>query len=125
MPFVLAFFLAIGLAFSALGGFALYRFPDVYTRLHGTTKCTTFGSMFISISAILWGLWRYFQSGEGRFLVLIVHVIIAFVALLITNATGAHAIARAAHRSGILPRQAIVDVLYEDKKKEKRGGVSQ
>ena len=125
MSFFLAFFLAIGLAFCALGGFALYRFPDVYTRLHGTTKCTTFGSMFISISAIIWGLWRYFQTGEGRFLVLIVHVVIAFIALLVTNATGAHAIARAAYRSGILPRQAIVDALHEDTKKEKRGGASQ
>ncbi len=125
MPFLLAIFLAIGLAFCVLGGFALYRFPDVYTRLHGTTKCTTFGSMFISISAILWSLWRFIQTGEGRFLVFVVHVGIAFVALLVTNATGAHAIARAAHRSGVMPRQAIVDALQKDKKKSERGGAAQ
>ncbi len=125
MSFLLAFFLAIGLAFCTLGGIALYRFPDVYTRLHGTTKCTTFGSMFISIAAILWGFWRFVQTGEGRFLVLMVHVIIAFIALLVTNATGAHAIARAAHRSGVFPRQAIIDVLQKDQKSQKKGGGSQ
>ena len=125
MPFLLAIFLAIGLVFCTLGGVALYRFPDVYTRLHGTTKCTTFGSMFVSISAILWSLWRFIQTGEGRFLVFIVHVSIAFIALLVTNATGAHAIARAAHRSGVMPRQAIVDVLQQDRKNQKEGGVSQ
>ncbi|PIV67874.1 MAG: cation:proton antiporter, partial [Euryarchaeota archaeon CG01_land_8_20_14_3_00_38_12] len=36
-------------------------------------------------------------------------------ALLITNPTGAHAIARAAHRSGIMPKQAVTDELKEDK----------
>jgi multicomponent Na+:H+ antiporter subunit G len=51
-----------------------------------------------------------------------VHVAIAILALLITNPTGAHAIARAAHRSGVLPKMAVIDRLAEDEKK--KGGVS-
>jgi multicomponent Na+:H+ antiporter subunit G len=114
--------LGIGVAFNFLGTVALYRFPDVYTRLHGTTKCTTFGSIFTSAAVVVFALERYFATGEGRFTTLTVHVIIAIFALLISNATGAHAIARSAHRSGVMPKYAVVDRLAEDHRK--KGGVS-
>lgn len=109
--------LLIGVAFNLLGAVALYRFPDVYTRLHGTTKCTTFGSLFTSLAVVLFALFRLLQTGEGRFVTLAVHTLVAILALLVTNATGAHAIARAAHRSGVAPKMAVVDRLAEDRKK--------
>lgn len=117
MVFVLALLLGIGVAFNLLGAVALYRFPDVYTRLHGTTKCTTFGSLFTSLAVVSYALVRFGTSGEGRFVTLALHTGVAIVALLVTNATGAHAIARAAHRSGVAPRQAVIDRLAEDRKK--------
>jgi len=40
-----------------------------------------------------------------------IHSVLALVALLVTNATGAHAMARAAHRSGEKPARAVVDDL--------------
>jgi multicomponent Na+:H+ antiporter subunit G len=40
-----------------------------------------------------------------------IHAVLALVALVVTNATGAHAIARAAHRSGEKPARAMVDDL--------------
>ena len=43
------------------------------------------------------------------------HTIVALAALVITNPTGAHAIARAAHRSGVKPKFAVVDRLEEMK----------
>jgi len=110
--------LGIGLAFNVLGVVALYRFPDVYTRLHGTTKCTTFGSIFTSASVVVYSISKYVTTGEPRFLTFAVHVIIAIFALLITNPTAAHAIARAAHKSGIKPI-GIVDKLSEEKAGEK------
>lgn len=109
--------LAVGFAFNALGSFALLRFPDVYTRIHGATKCTTFGSIFLFLSVIVYG----FTQGGAKFDTLAVHAIIALLALLLTNPTGSHAIARAAHRRGILPEQAVVDDL-ESKGSEKGGG---
>jgi multicomponent Na+:H+ antiporter subunit G len=112
------FLLAIGVFFNVLGTIALYRFPDVYTRLHGTTKCTTFGSMFTSAAVVFYAVQMHSSTGEGRFGTLAVHVVIAILALLISNPTGAHAIARAAHRSGVLPRFAVVDRLAEDEKKK-------
>lgn len=122
MIVLIVFFLVVGVLFNLLGTVALFRFPDVFTRLHGTTKCTTFGSIFTSSAVILFAIQKLLTTGEGRFVTLIIHVAIAILALLITNPTGAHAIARAAHRSGVLPKYAVVDRLAEDEKK--KGGVS-
>ena len=110
--------MAIGVFFNLLGGIGLLRFPDVYTRLHAGTKCTTFGSIFICGSVILIGL-RMWYTGSTDGSVLAIHSLVALVAILLTNPTGAHAIARAAHRSGIVPVRAVVDDL-KNQKVEKR-----
>ena len=120
MFLILAPLLLVGLAFNILGAVSLYRFPDVYTRLHGTTKCTTFGTLFTMFSVVAYSLGRLVSTGEARFAVFIIHGAVAALVLLITNATGAHAIARAAHRSGTLPARAVVDRLEE--KEEAKGG---
>ncbi len=99
----------IGVAFNGLGALALLRFPDVYTRLHGATKCTTFGSIFTAAAVIVYG----FARGGAAYQTLAIHAIIALLALLITNPTGSHAIARASYRSGIKPKGAVVDKLED------------
>ena len=104
--------LAIGIIFNLLGSLGLLRFPDVYTRLHAGTKCTTFGSIFICFVAIVYGLWKWYDGNE-QMATLAVHSFIALIAILLTNPTGAHAIARAAHRSGVKPSQAVIDDLEE------------
>jgi multicomponent Na+:H+ antiporter subunit G len=110
LDIIVYIFLAVGVFFNLLGGIGLLRFPDVYTRLHAGTKCTTFGSIFICVSVILLGLkYWYFGSTDGS--VLAIHTAGALIAILITNPTGAHAIARAAHRSGVKPYKAVVDDL--------------
>jgi len=112
MEWVLYACLVIGLLFNLLAVVGLLRFPDVYTRLHAGTKCATFGSIFLSLAVILYGLWRFYDGNEAM-AALSIHAFIALVALLLTNPTGAHAIARAAHRSGVVPLQAVVDDLEE------------
>ncbi len=106
----------IGICFNGLGSFALMRFPDVYTRLHGATKATTFGSIFTSLAVIIYGFLKWGTTNNSKFGVLALHAILALIALLITNPTGAHAIARAAHKSGVLPKFAVKDDLLEDSK---------
>jgi len=103
--------LGIGVFFNLLAGVGLLRFPDVYTRLHAGTKCTTFGSIFIIGSVILLGLKNWWFDTDMNGSVLAIHSIFALVAILITNPTGAHAIARAAHRSGVKPVGVVVDDL--------------
>ncbi len=102
-------FLVIGVIFNLLGSVALLRFPDVYTRLHGATKCTTFGSIFTTLAVIVYGIW----NGGGKYWTLAVHAFVALICLLLTNPTSAHAIAQASHRIGIRPKYAVVDRLEE------------
>ncbi|MDD1724093.1 MAG: monovalent cation/H(+) antiporter subunit G [Methanospirillum sp.] len=104
---------AIGLIFNALGIIGILRFPDVYTRLHASTKATTFGTIFLGIAIIVYAVATYIGTADGQYLMLVVHTVIAIFALAITNAAGSHAIARAAHRSGQLPEPAVVDRLKE------------
>ncbi|MDR1376385.1 MAG: monovalent cation/H(+) antiporter subunit G [Synergistaceae bacterium] len=111
--------LLVSLFFNCLGVASLYRFPDLYTRLHGATKCSTFGTLFGIFGLLLYSLVRFMAEGERRFLVLFIHVAIGGIVLLISNPAGAHALARAAHRSGILPEPAAVDALEEADKHKK------
>ncbi|MGC9529349.1 MAG: monovalent cation/H(+) antiporter subunit G [Candidatus Bipolaricaulaceae bacterium] len=110
MKVLIYIFLAIGAAFHGLGAVALIRFPDVYTRIHGATKCTTFGSLFSILAVVIYG----FVQGGGEGGTLAVHALVALGLLLLTNPTGSHALARAAHRAGIKPFQAVVDRLEEE-----------
>ncbi len=109
MNILLYILLGIGVLFNGLGAVALIRFPDMYTRLHGATKCAAFGSLFTALGVIAYG----FARGGAEYNTLAIHVIIALIALLVTNPTGSHAIARAAYRSGIKPLGAIVDKLED------------
>jgi len=117
---ILYIFLGIGVFFNLLGSIGLLRFPDVYTRLHAGTKCTTFGSIFICGSVMILGIKMWYQgSTDGS--VLTIHTAGAIIAILLTNPTGAHAIARAAHRSGVKPVKAVIDTLAKnDSKKNKK-----
>jgi len=107
--------LAIGVVFNTLGVIGLLRFPDLYTRMHATTKCTTFGSIFTSLAVVVYGLYLFFTVNDSQYLTLAIHAFLAAGFLAFTNAVSAHAIARAAHRSGIMPMLAVVDRLAEAK----------
>jgi len=117
--------IGIGLFFNLLASIGLLRFPDVYTRLHAGTKCTTFGSIFLIGSVVLVGLNLWWENDTNGS-VLAIHSSVALIAILLTNPVGAHAIARAAHRSGVQPVGAIIDELAEKPGKtaldSKKGG---
>lgn len=108
-------FLGIGLFFNTLGVIGLLRFPDLYTRMHATTKATTFGSVFTSLSVVVFSGSLFLTSSDPQYITLGIHAFIAALALAFTNAVSSHAIARAAHKSGILPSPAVVDRLQEAK----------
>jgi len=100
----------LGIIFNLLAVISLYRFPDVYTRLHGSALCTTLGSFFVYLAAIIYVIQRF---GSQEITLLSFHTVFIFIMLLITVSTGSHAIARAAYKSGIMPKYAIVDKLGE------------
>lgn len=105
-------FIAIGCFFNLVAVIGLHRLPDFYTRLHAGTKCTTFGSIFLILAVIIQSvkIWSITGASSPQS-VLTIHAFIALIAIFATNPTGAHAIARAGHRSKIKPARAVVDDL--------------
>lgn len=112
-------FLGISVTFNLLGSFSLHRFPDVYTRLHGATKCTTFGTIFAVLAVVVHAAYRLHLTGDPKYLQMALHSLVALIALLLTNPVGAHAIAKAAHLSGYKPARAVIDA-YETKRGERK-----
>ena len=109
-------FIAIGCFFNLMAALGLHRFPDVYTRLHAGTKCTTFGSIFLIGAVVMQSISAWAAEGiSSPQSILSIHALIALAAILLTNPTSAHAISRAAHRSGIKPARAVVDDLEKEK----------
>ena len=78
--------LLIGLFFFTVGTIGLLRMPDIYTRMHASTKCDTLGVSLILLGIII--------NLGFTFLSLKIFLIIIFI--WITNPTAAHAIGRAA-----------------------------
>ncbi|MFO7792031.1 MAG: monovalent cation/H(+) antiporter subunit G [Candidatus Saliniplasma sp.] len=116
---ILYILLAISVIFNGLGIIGLHRFPDVYTRLHAATKCTTFGTIFMTFTIMAYGgVMYYWHPAQEQYLNMAIHTFVALLAILVTNPTGAHALSRAAHRIGVLPEKAVVDHLADKEEGE-------
>ena len=83
--------IAVGGFFLTVGTVGLLRLPDVYNRLHATSKATTLGAA----SVFLAGFVYYGPQGPG------LTSLVGIVFLFLTAPTGAHMISRAAHRLGV------------------------
>ena len=98
--------IVIGILFDLSGCIGLVRLPDVYNRIQAATKCVTIGTSLIVVGCVVW---------LGT-LAAVVKGILCIAFLLVTSATAAHALARAAHRSGVeLCGQNVVDRYAEDR----------
>lgn len=83
----------VGAFFFIVGTLGLMRFPDFYARTHAATKCDTVGAGSILLAlAIL----RGFAPDTLKLLLLAVLV-------LLSSPTAAHALSRAAYRTGLKP----------------------
>jgi multicomponent Na+:H+ antiporter subunit G len=103
---VLDFVLIVGAFCSLVGCLGLIRFPDVYNRIHAQTVAIIGGCVLSLLGLCLYtGLSVYTLKAI---------TIAAF--LFLTNPISSHAIARAAHKSGVkLWAKSVVDKLEEDK----------
>jgi len=79
---------AIGCFFLTVGTVGLIRLPDVYNRLHATTKATTLGAASIFLA----GAVHFGPFGPD------IPSLVAIVFLFITAPTGAHMISRSARK---------------------------
>ena len=98
-------FISIGVLFNFFGCVGLVRLPDVYNRLQAATKCVTLGTCFILIGVLVFdGI-----TSMGT------KALLCMVFILLTSPTGAHALARGAHKFGIrLWSKSVIDKYWED-----------
>ena len=97
--------IVIGLAFDFFGCLGLIRFPDVYTRLQASAKCITLGTC-----GIILGLVCYKGFGATS-----IKAFLCLIFIVLTAPVSAHALARAAYRSGVKPwAGTVVDDYSED-----------
>lgn len=90
--------LLLGATIMVLGALGILRFPDVYTRLHASTKCDTGGAMSILIATAL--------IIPAPTMVKIKLLVLTFLIVMI-NPMVSHAIARGAHKSGVKPKGEV------------------
>ena len=99
----------IGVLFVLFGSVGLVRLPDLYNRLQAATKCVTMGTCSILLGIII---------SQG-FSPVSLKALLCIVFILLTNPTAAHALAHAAHTSGVkLWDKSVCDKYAEDEKQK-------
>ncbi|MEQ9506305.1 MAG: monovalent cation/H(+) antiporter subunit G [Hyphomonas sp.] len=84
----------LGAILCVIGTIGVLRFPDFYTRLHAASITDTSGAGLVLLGMALMA---------PHWLVLVkVFCMLGF--LMLTSATGSHALANAAHTAGLQPR---------------------
>ncbi|RLI72734.1 Na+/H+ antiporter subunit G [Candidatus Heimdallarchaeota archaeon] len=84
-----------GTFFYAISSLGLIRMPDVYNRMQTATKSATLGSLGVIMGV---GIWAVGDVGSYSW---IPKTLIIAVFLLLTNPIAAHALIRAAYKSGV------------------------
>jgi len=104
---VIILLLLAGVFFYFVGTIGLIRLPDVYSRLHATTKCDTLGVGLIFLSLILL---NPISVNSVKLMIIVLFV-------WITNPTSAHIIARASYRTNMAccPETKRIDATEGDK----------
>ena len=88
---VTALLIAVGTFFLAVGTIGILRYPDVYNRMHATSKAATLGAAGI----VLAGTVHYGPQEAGLI------SLVGLVFLFLTAPTGAHMISRSAQKMGV------------------------
>jgi multicomponent Na+:H+ antiporter subunit G len=88
---VVSALLLTGCFFFLAGTIGVLRLPDVFTRLHPSTKCDTLGAGSVLTAMAIYSGW----SGD------IFRLAVIGFFLLISSATCGHAIGRSARKTGI------------------------
>ncbi|HUV11783.1 MAG TPA: monovalent cation/H(+) antiporter subunit G [Acidimicrobiia bacterium] len=92
----------IGASFSVIAAIGVWRFPDVFARMHAATKTATFGLLVILTGA------AFRMKTEPD----IIKLALVFAFQLLTAPIAAHMIGRAAYRSGgSLSSSTVLDEL--------------
>jgi multicomponent Na+:H+ antiporter subunit G len=106
----------IGLFFNVAAVVGILRLPDVYCRLHSSSKNTTLGSLLIILALVI----RQLEVGAYP---AAVKILFMGLLLLIVTPIGSHALARAAYKFGVpLWEGTIVDQYAQTEAKGSASG---
>ena len=86
-------FAGIGGLFFLVGTLGVLRLPDFFCRTHAATKCDTVGAGSLLVALAIYNGWQ-----PSTLKILLVAILVLF-----TSPTAGHALARAAHRTGLQP----------------------
>lgn len=101
-----AIFLLAGSFFALVSAIGVFRLPDLFTRMHASSKAGTLGAGLIMAALAI-----HFQETS-----LTVEVLLIIAFIVSTAPIAAHAIARAAYRTGEpLWNQSVIDDLKSAK----------
>lgn len=107
IDFIAEIIIVIGGIFSIIGSIGVLRMPDPYNRIHSQTIGVVGGTILILLGVVLLEGARPYG----------IKVLLIAIIIFVTNPVGSHAIARAAHRSGVEPTDKTVrDDLENDNK---------
>jgi multicomponent Na+:H+ antiporter subunit G len=99
----LAILLLLGGGFTLVAGLGLLRMPDVFIRMHASTKAGTLGVGLILLAAAL-------HFGDSA---IAARALLIALFVLLTAPVAAHLIARAAYRTGTpLWDRSVIDELH-------------
>ncbi len=93
MTIVVYALLVFGIFFGVLGNLGVLRFPDIYTRLHASSKCGVTSLLSILLALMIL---KGFTPMSGRILVIIIF-------FLTSSPVASHIIGRRAWEEGIRP----------------------
>lgn len=93
MEIMVYLFLLLGLIFNTIGVLGLLIFPDIYTRIHGSSTCATTAVLSVFIAAAL-------NAGISA---VSTKVFVITVFYLLTGPVSSHIIAQFAWNSGVTP----------------------
>jgi multicomponent Na+:H+ antiporter subunit G len=106
-----AVLLVMATAFVLLTALGLWRFDDLYSRIHAATKAVTMGVLLVIAAAVL----RVESSTD------VVKLLLAGVLQLISSPVSGHMLARAAYWAGTpLSPHTVIDELNELGRTESR-----
>ncbi len=104
MEWIAAILLVLGASFMFVAALGIIRLPDVFTRMHATTKASSFGTGLMLVSMIL-----YFRQPY-----IFVESILVIIFIFFTAPVASHMLGRAAYLLKVpLWEGTVIDQLHD------------
>ena len=104
LPWIASALLLLGALIGLVGAIGVLRLPDSYTRMHAASKAGALGAVLVLAGVA--------AASEGA---VSLEALFAIAVLLATTPLAAHAVSRAAYRTGILPHTGpLGDAMADD-----------